>query len=398
MSIQIMSRVFELRRLGSPARRVVLLALANHASGDGKGIWASHNKLAQETDVSKRTVQRIVADCVACGLLIEVRKGGKRPGDANEWDMDLMVLARIEAGADIDGLISERARRTAERTEVEPGAGCYGGHSDHGGHGDHHSMVDMVTMVDTKDGYGGHGDHQTLIYKYTTTQTAGAGASAVYSGLLEEGVAGLDENKPAGDNPGDNRGRLAVGRQGGGEHGQLLARFARLTAAVGDRLADGEYYGAVLMPARLDAWLKAGADYELDILPAVTARARKKRRGSITTWSYFDQVVADAVALRQAGLPAASASVVRACAARGDGWTEGEAAHAALRGKDRAAVVARFQAEMERQAALAAEDDGSGLQQLIDANSEDIRRINDARRGARRGASSAAGGPSREQQ
>jgi hypothetical protein len=50
-------------------------------------------------------------------------------------------------------------------------------------------------------------------------------------------------------------------------------------------------------------WLQQGADLELDILPAVKTVGHKAAKGSIKTWSYFRQPVAEAKARREKGLP-----------------------------------------------------------------------------------------------
>jgi len=50
-------------------------------------------------------------------------------------------------------------------------------------------------------------------------------------------------------------------------------------------------------------WIESGCDLELDILPAVKARAHKMRPGSVKSWSYFTEAVADAKAAREAPMP-----------------------------------------------------------------------------------------------
>lgn len=50
-------------------------------------------------------------------------------------------------------------------------------------------------------------------------------------------------------------------------------------------------------------WIENGCDLETDILPTVKARAHKMRRGSVKSWSYFTEAVADAKAARTAPMP-----------------------------------------------------------------------------------------------
>lgn len=53
------------------------------------------------------------------------------------------------------------------------------------------------------------------------------------------------------------------------------------------------------------AWLAAGADLYLDIVPTIRARCSKARPGSVRGWAYFTQAIADARERRLRGLPAA---------------------------------------------------------------------------------------------
>jgi hypothetical protein len=50
-------------------------------------------------------------------------------------------------------------------------------------------------------------------------------------------------------------------------------------------------------------WIESGCDLDLDILPTVRARAHKMRPGSVKSWSYFTDAVADAKAAREAPMP-----------------------------------------------------------------------------------------------
>ncbi len=50
-------------------------------------------------------------------------------------------------------------------------------------------------------------------------------------------------------------------------------------------------------------WLEAGCDIEMDIIPTIRARTAKAPPGSIRSWSYFTQAVADAKAKRTAPMP-----------------------------------------------------------------------------------------------
>lgn len=138
MSIAIMSQLFK-AHLGSTGRKMLAVRLADFADDDGKGIWPTVGRLARETELSERTVQRTLAEFVDEGLLIVVKKGGSRPGEGTRYDFNMAVLTRLPSSKSIAD-------------------GC---------HGVTHDTVTPVTPAtatgDTDDGYGCHGDTQTVI-------------------------------------------------------------------------------------------------------------------------------------------------------------------------------------------------------------------------------------------
>lgn len=138
MSIAIMSQLFK-AHLGSTGRKMLAVRLADFADDDGKGIWPTVGRLARETELSERTVQRTLAEFVDEGLLIVVKKGGSRPGEGTRYDFNMAVLARLPSSKSVAD-------------------GC---------HGVTHDTVTPVTPAtatgDTDDSYGCHRDTQTVI-------------------------------------------------------------------------------------------------------------------------------------------------------------------------------------------------------------------------------------------
>lgn len=138
MSIAIMSQLFK-AHLGSTNRKMLAVRLADFADDDGKGIWPTVGRLARETELSERTVQRILSEFVDEGLLIVRRKGGWKPGEGTRYDFNMSALVRLQA-----------AKVAAE--------GC---------HGDTRDTVTPMTAEtgtgDTDDVEGCHGDTQTVI-------------------------------------------------------------------------------------------------------------------------------------------------------------------------------------------------------------------------------------------
>lgn len=139
MSILIMSRLFK-AQLGSSSRKMLAVRLADFADDEGKGIWPSVERLAQETELSDRTVQRLLADFVKDGLLVVVKKASGRPGEATRYDFDMAALNRlpdakspVETGDTVSPVVASRetgdtmSRVTpdAETGDTDCGDGCH---------------------------------------------------------------------------------------------------------------------------------------------------------------------------------------------------------------------------------------------------------------------------------
>nr|WP_153428676.1 helix-turn-helix domain-containing protein [Sinorhizobium meliloti] len=133
-----MSQLFK-AHLGSTNRKMLAVRLADFADDDGKGIWPTVGRLARETELSERTVQRILSEFVDEGLLIVRKKGGWKPGEGTRYDFNMSALGRLQAA----------------KMAVE---GCHGVTRD---------TVTPVTAAtgtgDTDDAEGCHGDTQTVI-------------------------------------------------------------------------------------------------------------------------------------------------------------------------------------------------------------------------------------------
>jgi len=133
-----MSQLFK-AHLGSTGRKMLAVRLADFADDDGKGIWPTVGRLSRETELSERTVQRILAEFVDEGILVVVKKGGSKPGEGTRYDFNMAVLGRLPS-----------SKMVAD--------GC---------HGVTHDTVSPVTSAtatgDTDDADGCHGDTQTVI-------------------------------------------------------------------------------------------------------------------------------------------------------------------------------------------------------------------------------------------
>lgn len=99
MSVRMMSMVFDRYPAGG-GEYVLALALADHASEDGRRIWPGVESLAAKSRQSVRTVQRQLIAMQEVGWLLLVKEGGKGPKDPNEYRIN---PAWID-GADFESL------------------------------------------------------------------------------------------------------------------------------------------------------------------------------------------------------------------------------------------------------------------------------------------------------
>lgn len=79
----------------SPAAKLVLAKLCDVCDDEGRRIYPSVARLAKVGQCSERTVQRVLRDFCAVGLLRRVRDGGHGPGSTAHYEMDVGVLRRL---------------------------------------------------------------------------------------------------------------------------------------------------------------------------------------------------------------------------------------------------------------------------------------------------------------
>ena len=131
MSIAIMTRLFK-AKLGSASRKMLAIRLGDFADDEGRGIWPSVARLATETELSERTVQRLLQDFVTEGLLIVVKEGGSGRGNSTRYDFDLDALERIAAnnnspikGDTMSPLEGDRVTSTTDKGDIDDSLGCH---------------------------------------------------------------------------------------------------------------------------------------------------------------------------------------------------------------------------------------------------------------------------------
>lgn len=91
MSAQLLGLAFG-AKMGTHARKLVLLKLVDHCHDDGTRIFPAIGSLAEAAECDRRTVQRTLRSFVEIGLLIVVREGGGGPRATTEYALDLDLL------------------------------------------------------------------------------------------------------------------------------------------------------------------------------------------------------------------------------------------------------------------------------------------------------------------
>ncbi|MDQ7775870.1 MAG: helix-turn-helix domain-containing protein [Paracoccus aminovorans] len=94
MSRKVATLVYE-RRVGSSARKAVLAYFADCADDYGRGIWASKKTIADETELGRSTVIRVVNEFVAEGILIMSGHRPCRNGATVNYDMNLDAIRNL---------------------------------------------------------------------------------------------------------------------------------------------------------------------------------------------------------------------------------------------------------------------------------------------------------------
>lgn len=106
MSVRVMTWVWD-HSASRGNERLVLLAIADHASDDGSDAWPSIATLARKTGVSERTVQRCISSLVDMGELVVERLGNGRKSSKYRVRM-------------VQGGQSVRGAKSSPRQDVTP--------------------------------------------------------------------------------------------------------------------------------------------------------------------------------------------------------------------------------------------------------------------------------------
>jgi len=95
MSHKVTTLVYS-RKAGSAVRKAILAYMADRASDDGSGIWASKQTIADEVECGRSTVIRVCNEFVAEGILKETGKRKCANGATVEYTINLVAVQALE--------------------------------------------------------------------------------------------------------------------------------------------------------------------------------------------------------------------------------------------------------------------------------------------------------------
>ncbi|WP_337194168.1 helix-turn-helix domain-containing protein, partial [Citrobacter werkmanii] len=87
MSMMLMVKAMQIK-VGNPLRKLVLLKLADNASDQGE-CWPSYQYIADQCEISKRSVMSHIDDLCQSGLLKKVFRKGTKGNSTNIYILTL---------------------------------------------------------------------------------------------------------------------------------------------------------------------------------------------------------------------------------------------------------------------------------------------------------------------
>lgn len=95
-------------KVGSAMRKALLVYMADKASDDGSGIWASKNNIALDMETTRRTIQREILQLIELGVLSEVGKRECANGYTVEYQINLHAVKSLPSTRDTLSPVSPR--------------------------------------------------------------------------------------------------------------------------------------------------------------------------------------------------------------------------------------------------------------------------------------------------
>ncbi|MEM7687793.1 MAG: hypothetical protein AAF291_02125 [Pseudomonadota bacterium] len=115
MSNHLISATYK-RSLGSGTRKAMMVLMADKASDDGRGIYASKQTMADELDLSKQTVINTIKGLIGDGLLFEIGQRRCDTGHTVEYAINVDALSAMPPV----GYEQKRAEKAESRKRPSP--------------------------------------------------------------------------------------------------------------------------------------------------------------------------------------------------------------------------------------------------------------------------------------
>lgn len=290
------------RRLQRPHLRV-LATIAEHINTRTAKAWPSRMAIALRADLSPKSVSNVILQLRGWGYLVADRETveeaeGKRLTVYTFGNIDHEGIRR-EITAFVKKLREQRDPDEAESSRQ-------------GGNSVFPPQQEVPCPAGTMSA------HEFPCGREVPAPT---GTRNFPSQRERHAPAGINSSRQDGEFP---PGRERSSRQGGDSNSKkelidiaaaaapidLVELRERLMGVAGEALANEAAAPGLLHIGIVAGWVESGCDLELDIVPAVDARARAAIRTGkkIHSWSYFAQAVADAKAARTRPMPVAQAA------------------------------------------------------------------------------------------
>lgn len=236
MSNKVSTLVYS-RKVGSAHRKAVLAYMADKASDDGSGIFCSKGTIADEAEIARSTVFKIVKDLVDEGILVVTGSRACRNGETVVYRMD---LAKVEALEPTVSGSQKRRDQSASRTSPQ-----------------RDQSAQRTPLVRQPDPY--QSASRTLTILGTTLEQDGGGSAGARSEIL------LDEPTPR----------------------ERLLTAMGLTSGI---TATGRMLGNPGDMAEAKRWAEMGLtlDQQRDVIRELMA---KKRDGPPSSFRYFTEAM-----------------------------------------------------------------------------------------------------------
>jgi len=112
MSVSVMGLCWYVKDL-TPAQKVVLVALADHAEDDGSRVYPGVERLTYKTSLSERTVRRALSDLREKGLLIVIKESTYHKSTEYRIDLTELQVLQKRPARDTKQDLPENTKRPA---------------------------------------------------------------------------------------------------------------------------------------------------------------------------------------------------------------------------------------------------------------------------------------------